>query len=591
MRLSSLMMAGLFVAGSVMAQAVDKFAAGRAAEVYNGPRVGVSMWIWSDKYTYQPGQTLTLRWTVKTNNDLYPYTVFVYRQNNQTGEKNYYPAGTPTVTDINGRTEAQGFLPQRLTDRTKAVLLGTGGIAGPVTIPSEFGMHTFVVELRDYNGLRVLKTSYMKIGVVRRTETISGDITTSRTLTNDVEWRLSGLVFVKNNAVLTIEPGTFIVGLPGSQPPSALIITRNATIEARGTAARPIVMTSSQPFGQRQRGDWGGLVMLGKARVNTGAGITAGNPAGEFYIEGLQTTPDGLYGGTDDTHYCGTLTYVRVEFAGSILSPNNELNSFTWGGCGSRTVSHHLQAIYGLDDMFEWFGGTNDVSYFIGGLGADDYVDCQLGYRGRAQFGLFFQSPDQRGNRGIECDNSEYNNLAEPFSNPTFSHMTFIGSGQPGFDEGTAPGLYLRRGTRGSLNNMVFMNFRTGGFHIDDASTEAQANNGLIKVNGLLLWANNTATAQVNTLAGNVPNARGLTFLQGPNATNVIIADPKLTRPFEYSDPDFTAMFDSPLLRTGWVQMPDDGFFDQTARFLGGIGSYDWTEGWTNWLVETDIRP
>ncbi len=202
---------------------------------------------------------------------------------------------------------------------------------------------------------------------------------------------------------------------------------------AKGTKSRPIIMTSAQPFGQRNRGDWAGLVLLGKAPINVAAN-TGGNTnqAGTFYIEGLNTTPDGLYGGTDPNWNCGTLEYVRVEYAGFILSPNNEINSFTWGGCGKGTTVDHLQAIFGLDDTFEWFGGTMDAKYLVGGLGRDDYFDFQLGFTGRAQYVIGYQSPDFPGNRGIEGDNSEYDAAATPFSAPTLYNATFIGSGTPG---------------------------------------------------------------------------------------------------------------------------------------------------------------
>ena len=100
----------------------------------------------------------------------------------------------------------------------------------------------------------------------------------------------------------------------------------------------------------------------------------------------------------------------------SCLSPNNELNSFTWGGCGKGTVAEHLQAIYGKDDCFEWFGGTMDSKYLVGGLCADDFLDYQLGFTGRIQFELAYQSPDSRGNRGVEGDNIEYDQAGIPFS-------------------------------------------------------------------------------------------------------------------------------------------------------------------------------
>src|SRR5215475_9009524 len=191
------------------------------ASVYNGPRAKVSMWIWSDKYTYQAGQSLTLKWTIKSNGDLYPYTVFVYRQNNQTGKKTYLPGGSEAPTDINGNTLAQGFQPVQMADASKAVLIGGGGKFPALTIPNELGMHTIVVQLRDYTGTRAIKTSYMKIGVVKGATTIQGDITSDKTFTNDTEWDIKGIVYVKNGAVLTVQPGTFVIGEPGTTPPSA----------------------------------------------------------------------------------------------------------------------------------------------------------------------------------------------------------------------------------------------------------------------------------------------------------------------------------------------------------------------------------
>jgi hypothetical protein len=598
MRFTSYLVIGVLAGTVAFAEDVSP----KGAVAYNGPRTKVSMFIWSDKYVYQPGQSLTLKWTVNTNGDLYPYTVFAYRQNNQTGVKTYLPAGNTTPTDVAGNTAAQGFQPAALTNATKAVLLGNGGLLPAATIPEEYGMHTLAIELRDYAGSRVLKTAYMKIGVVRATTTISGEITSDRTLTNDTQWTISGIVFVKNNATLTIEPGTFVMGQPGSTPSSALIVTQNGKINATGTKSRPIVMTSSQPFGQRQRGDWGGLVLLGKAPINVAGNITSGicppagcnNAAGTFYIEGLVGNPDTLYGGSDPNHNCGVLKYVRVEYAGAILSPNNELNSFTWGGCGKGTVSEHLQASYGKDDSFEWFGGNNDAKWLVGGHGADDFVDYQLGYTGRIQFGLMYQSPDSPGNRGIEGDNSEYNQGATPFSNPTIYNVTFLGSGVPGFDEASSPGLFLRRGARSSLNNILVSNFYSSCIDVSDANTQAQADQGNVTMNGILCYGNNLGAQGANTIAGQNPAAYNQAYAQGEKGNgagrNFLVANPLLTRPATYSDPDFSGLFGSPIFRAGWVQPPDDGFFDQSANFLGGIGDDDWTLEWTSWLSEPDLQ-
>ena len=595
MRSLSLLIAGLFTLAGVYAQ--DAPAPSK-----------VSMFIWSDKYVYSPGEPLSLKYTLKTNGDDRMYTLFAYRQNNQTGKKSFFPNGGEEPVDILGNNLTTGFQAVPIGDTTKGVVVGDGGLLPSFTVPEEYGMHTIVMQLRDASGSQVMKSAYMKIGVVKGKTVISGEITSDRILTNDTAWELSGIVFVKNNATLTIEPGTFVFGQPGTTPASALIVTRDGKINASGTKSRPIVMTSSQPFGQRTRGDWGGLVMLGKAPINVGASVNGGicpadgckNPPGTFYIEGLVGNADSLYGGNDPNHSCGTLKYVRVEYAGTILSPNNELNSFTWGGCGKGTVAEHLQAIYGKDDSFEWFGGNMDAKWLVGGLGADDFLDYQLGYTGRIQFGLMYQSPDSPGNRGIEGDNSEYDQAAIPYSNPQIYNVTFFGSGNPGFDESNAPGIFLRRGSRGSFNNIVVSNFYSPCLDVNDANTQAQADQGNLKMNGILCWKNNIGGKGADTLEGNVvvtglaSAAYNFAYAQGQKGNgagkNILAADHKIKRPFAYSDPDFRGLFSSPIFRAGWVQPPDDGFFDQTAKFLGGIGDEDWTEEWTSWLVETEIQ-
>jgi hypothetical protein len=546
----------------------------------------VAMYIWSDKYVYQAGETITLRYTLKPNGDTYPYSMVLLRQNNQTGAKVYLPKNSEEISDFFGNP-AENFKAAPVEAAEKKILVEN------LPVPNELGMHTFILQLRDSEGNRVLKAAYMKIGVVEGFEDITGNITSDRTLVNTKAYRLGGVVFVKNNATLTIEPGTFVFGQPGSQPPSVLVVTRNGKIMASGTKSRPIVMTSSLPFGERQRGDWGGLILLGRAPINVGANTSQNNRAGEFFIEGLPASEDTVFGGTDPDHDCGTLRYVRVEYAGSIFAPNNEANSFTWGGCGKKTKAEYLQAIYGLDDSFEWFGGTMDAKYLIGGLGADDYVDFQLGYTGRVQFGIFYYNADSRGNRGIEGDNSEYNQSATPLSKPIMYNLTFIGGGVPGFDEANSPGIYLRRGSGGEFNNIVVTNFYSPGLDIADAATQAQLDNGNLKINGLLLWNNGLGTNAPNTISGQVSsNAATQGCAQGTRGQckMFVVRDPNMKRPFEWSDPDFRGYFSSPIFRTGWVQPPDDGFFDQTAYFIGGVGEKVWWEEWTSFLQDVDIK-
>ncbi|MFN9896267.1 MAG: hypothetical protein ACK58M_23980 [Acidobacteriota bacterium] len=536
-----------------------------------------AMWVWADKQVYRPGEQLTVRWTVKPNNDLYPYTIVAYRQNNQTGAKFYLPANNNTATDFFGNTPDQGFRIVRLPEATKATV-------ATVTVPEEFGMHTLVVQLRDYTGTRPVKTAYFKFSVVRATVDLPAAITENRTLTADNAYSIRGIVTVRNNATLTIEPGTVIIGQPGSQPPSVLLVANNGKLVAEGTRSRPIIMTSSQPIGRRQRGDWGGLVMLGQAPIN--------DPAGFLTIEGLPELPETRYGGTNADHSCGSLRYVRVEFAGALLRPNEETNSITWGGCGKGTKGEYLQAHYGLDDAFEWFGGTNDAKYLVGTYTADDFIDGQIGWSGRLQHGVMVAN-DDLSNRGIEMDNYERNFAARPLGNPTMFNLTFVGGGARGFDEADSPCLYFRRGAGGSYNNMLCHNWITrtfGGANIAD-SIQPNIAAGNFRVNGILSWNNgfNTTPAAPATLEGQVV-ADFRALLSSPLA-QFLLGDTLLRRPLERSDPDFRPLTGSPVFRANWVQPPDDGFFDQWATWIGAFGDTDWTEEWASFAQEQDLQP
>jgi hypothetical protein len=543
-----------------------------------------SMWIWTNRIVYQAGESVVLRGTLKTNGDLYPYTTVAYRVNNQTGVRVFLPAGGGEATDLFGNTYDQGFSIRTLPEWSKQILLGEGGLVGGTAarVPDEPGMHTYVVELRDYTGTRVLKAAYAKISVVTGFEDLQGPITANRTLRNTIGYRLRGVVPVRNS-VLTIEPGTVIQGQPGSQPPSVLLITRTGRLEARGTRSRPIIMTSAQLPGQRRKGDWGGLILLGAARTNA--------TADRNFIEGLDQSDDTRFGGDDDAHNCGTLRYVRVEFAGAVLNANNEVNGITWGGCGTGTVSEYLQAHYGFDDAFEWFGGINDARNLVATYAGDDNIDVQYGYRGRIQNVVILQNAE-RGNRGIEADNYEFNFTAQPVGTPKMWNFTMIGSGLPGLDESSSPGIFLRRGAAGTYNNMIVMNFATNGIQFDNPETLANIDNNSLTANGILLWNNGPRTNNQfnNTLAGQVHSGI-LSFAQGQRGLgrNFVVTDPMLRRPFEFSDPDFRPLPNSPVCRATWVVPPDE-FFD-TDNCLGAFGpDVDWTREWVNWLQEPDLQ-
>lgn len=541
-----------------------------------------NMWIWADKYVYQPGEQLTLRWTSRPNGDLYPVTIVAYRQNNQNGRKFYVPGGAETVTDIFGRTMAEGFDIIQIPAAEKGVLLGTGGLlGGAVTIPNEPGMHTIVVELRDYTGNRVLKRSYFKVSVVTEVVTVNAPITTDTTWVNTKHYRLSGTIFVENGAALTIEPGTVIIGEPGSQPPSALVITRGSKLNSNGTKSRPVIFTSSLPIGQRRPGDWGGLAIAGRAPTN--------EAGGEGTVEGLPAGERSRFGGNDPEWSCGSIRYTRIEFAGAELAQDREINAIGWASCGTGTTAEYIQAHYGSDDSFEWFGGTMNAKHLVATGGQDDGFDIQLGFTGKVQFFVSYFYDDSPGDHGIEADNNETNNTATPFTNATLYNATFL-TAQAECTSGGCDGARLRRGLKGSYSNIIFMGFQSDSVDFRDSATEANINSGELTMNGVLAWNNNKGNNGANDLAGQFPQNLAGRFARGEvgQGRNIIVGAP-MFRSTEQSDWDLRPAAQSPIQSARWELPPTDQFFDQAARYIGAFSEVDWTEEWTNKLREVDL--
>jgi hypothetical protein len=292
---------------------------------------------------------------------------------------------------------------------------------------------------------------------------VTADITADTTWTADKTYLLHDLIYV-TGGTLTIEPGTTILG--GAH--AALIVGREAHIEAQGTASEPIVFTSAAPAGDRSTGDWAGLVLLGQARVNNGVCIKASDSSevadttlcdavtADYYyrnnVEGIvETEARAHYGGTDDTWDCGTLEYVRVEFGGYELSPDNELNGLTLGACGSETTVSYVQVHRANDDGIEAFGGTPSLDHIVITGQKDDGLDWDLGFRGTVQ-NLIVQLYAGLGEHAFECDSYSPAAVGSPQADPTIYNATIIG--RPG-----SSGLFFREGTQGELGNFIVTGF------------------------------------------------------------------------------------------------------------------------------------
>jgi hypothetical protein len=248
---------------------------------------------------------------------------------------------------------------------------------------------------------------------------------------------------------------------------SSLFVLRGARIVANGTAQSPIVFTSSRPVGQRQAGDWGGLVIVGNGVINRAAPVI---------LEGTGTGPTNpavdYAGGNNNADNSGTLRYVRVEFAGYATAADAELNTFTFAAVGSGTTVEYLQSLVGLDDSFEWFGGAMDAKYLVSYEAGDDHFDMSEGYVGRLQYLIADQSRQiipraAAGNpssdpQGIENDGCNGSGCglgqnSTPFTIPVVANFTLVGP-PTGVSAGTSGGIgmMLRRGTGGYYVNGEF---------------------------------------------------------------------------------------------------------------------------------------
>jgi hypothetical protein len=380
----------------------------------------------------------------------------------------------------------------------------------------------------------------------------AGNITTDTHWTADKIYQLNGFVRVGTDthasngtaptisatATLTIDAGTVIYGKPGT-PGGTLVVQRGSKIIANGTAANPIIFTSSKAPGSRKSGDWGGVVICGKAPNN----IKGSTSTGTDGIEELEGGYGGFHGGGASpvaNDNSGSLQYVRIEFAGYPINPNQEINGLTFGSVGSGTTVSYVQATYSNDDSFEWFGGTVNADHLIAYKGLDDDFDTDNGFSGQVQFGLGIRDAaiaDQSGSNGFECDNDAAGSSNTPFTNATFSNMTIIGgkaTSSSTIDLQFQNGAQIRRNAKQDIINSFITGYPNGIFIDNGLGTPGAIGNAaageLVFKNNILAgvagWGGNNfgsaATADEITVLGlsaagsNHPNnPRGLVVAGG----------------------------------------------------------------------------
>lgn len=223
---------------------------------------------------------------------------------------------------------------------------------------------------------------------------LSGTISNDLTLSKSNIYRLDGRVLVSGGATLTIEAGTIIKAAPGSGAfASALVVTRDGMINAQGTATEPIIFTTiaddiqpgqieSPNMDPTNNGLWGGVIILGEAQIS--ASNDDGDQLSELQIEGIPTSVNALYGGSNDADNSGVFSYVSIRHGGANIGDGNEINGLTMGGVGSGTTIDHIEIVANADDGIEWFGGSVNATNLLVWNCGDDGLDTDQDWIGTA---------------------------------------------------------------------------------------------------------------------------------------------------------------------------------------------------------------
>ena len=367
------------------------------------------------------------------------------------------------------------------------------------------------------------------------TYVLDSDITENVTLETGKTYTLNGGVHVKSGATLTIKPGVTIVA-QHDETVDYILIEQGAKIDAQGTAAQPIVMTSEK----KEAGAWGGLHICGYAHTNNGSGKSE-----------IGNAP---YGGNNDADNSGTLKYIRLEYTGYAFDEEHEANGVSFYGVGNGTTVEHLQAYQGSDDGFEFFGGSVNVKYMVVTSCSDDSFDWTEGWNGKAQFLVAYQEGESSLGYAcdclMECDNNGTNNAATPVAHPTIANATLIGNG------GDAQGVRLRAGTQVELYNTIITG-KGKPLTVETNETENALKDGTSKLEYVAI------SGELSSKQGIYTNAD---FAQATgNLTNQ-----------EFS---WTGKYVGTL--DGGKDLSADSFFTKTD-YKGAVKSGDdWTSGWT----------
>ena len=404
--------------------------------------------------------------------------------------------------------------------------------------------------------------------------------------TADNTYILDGPVYVENGAVLNIEAGTVIKGKPGQgESASALIICQGAKIYAEGTASNPIIFTAESddvtdpddlPLPATNL--WGGVILLGKAKINTATGV--GN------IEGLPVNPKTQYGGDDDNDNSGVMRYVSIRHGGTDIGEGNEINGLTFGAVGRGTTIDHIEVFQNNDDGYEWFGSTVNCKYLVSAFNADDGFDHDEGIRGKMQF-LFVIQDENYGNHCGEHDGGTNPEDGQPYAYPQIYNATYLGSGMNSTNPENDQLFMLRDYWGGAYKNCIFGDFAGKAINVEDNpsgnDSRQRLEGGEIVFNNDI-WFNFGAANVFADLVASQPGGDSSfvsTYLSASGNGNTI-EDPQLASISRSRDAslDPRPAASGPAYQNLAGYPAGDDFYEK-VNYKGAFGSTNWLKGWT----------
>jgi hypothetical protein len=429
-------------------------------------------------------------------------------------------------------------------------------------------------------------------GVFAADVVVTSNITANATWTKSNVYILDTKIYVTSGATLTIEAGTVVKGRAKANPvdATALVIARGGKINAQGTASSPIIFTAESDLltgnlTQSDRGLWGGVVILGRARINT--------TSGQGNIEGIPTTePLGTYGGTDDDDNSGILRYAQIKHSGAIVAANVELNGLSMGAVGRGTTIEYIDVYAGNDDGYEWFGGTVNTKYLISSFNDDDNFDWDESFRGKGQFWFAIGASD-KGNQAMEMDGGTTPEDGTPYAIPELYNLTLIGSGSSSSNT-NSNGLIFRDNTGGKVYNTIIHDYRNYAVRIETESAQSQDSAKRLAAGDLAIansifgtFGAGTGNTQLflapNATSGGAAPSTNYTVehITGTAQSNRINTDPMLTGISRSRNKalDPRPATGSPAL-SGAKTPPSDGFFAQTD-YVGAFKTSNWAKGWS----------